>query len=50
MGPHGPPGAVGPEKNSQLSHPVSGPGTLPSENVTIEIVLVYKVMIDEALI
>ena len=26
MGPHGPPGAVGPGKNSQLSHPVSGPG------------------------
>ena len=25
MGPHGPPGAVVPGKNSQVSHPVTGP-------------------------
>ena len=25
MGPHRPPGAMGPGKNSQVSHPVTGP-------------------------
>ena len=29
MGPHWPPGAVGPGKNSQVAHPVNGPAFTP---------------------
>ena len=39
MGPHGPPGAVGPGNNSQLSHPVNGPVHTIQFHMSLKIIL-----------
>ena len=48
MGPHGPPpGAVGPGKNSQVSHPVNGPDYENDKDMTMKMTTKCLRIIDQ---